>query len=196
MEGIEVRKKLRDAHVNLAQLANGMGISPQSLNTRLRAKTFKRPYLVEITQVLGKDIFGLQEKEQPTQPIIDLAINSGTTEVIDGLPGNIVEYVSIPSFAGCIGIVYHVKNGHSKYSSGDTLFVKRASLNTNIEFGKTYLIVTDTDRYLKTVYKSQQGKDFVALSSDSNSPDTDFDIKIKNITHIYKIVELLRRVQI
>lgn len=196
MEGIEGRKKLRAAHVNLAQLANGMGISPQSLNTRLRAKTFKRPYLVEITQVLGKDIFGLQEKEQPTQPIIDLVVNSGATEVIDGLPGNIVEYVSIPSFAGCIGIVYHAKNGHSKYSSGDTLFVKRASLSADIEFGHTYLIVTGTDRYLKTVYKSKQGKGFVALSSDSNSPDTDFDIKIKNITHIYKIVGLLRRVQI
>ena len=151
---------------------------------------------MEITQVLGKDIFGLQEKEQPTQPIIDLVVNSGATEVIDGLPGNIVEYVSIPSFAGCIGIVYHAKNGHSKYSSGDTLFVKRASLNADIEFGHTYLIVTGTDRYLKTVYKSKQGKGFVALSSDSNIPDTDFDIKIKNITHIYKIVGLLRRVQI
>lgn len=196
MEGIEVRKKLRDAHVNLAQLANGMGISPQSLNTRLRAKTFKRPYLVEITQVLGKDIFGLQEKEQPTQPIIDLAINSGTTEVIDGLPGNIVEYVYIPSFAGCTGIVYHAKNGHSKYSSGDTLFVKRASLNSNIEFGKTYLILTSTDRYLKTVYKSQQGKGFIKLSSDTGNTDTDFDIKIENIIYLYKVVGYIRREQV
>ena len=151
MEGIEVRKKLRAAHVNLAQLANGMGISPQSLNTRLRAKTFKRPYLVEITQVLGKDIFGLQEKEQPTQPIIDLVVNSGATEVIDGLPGNIVEYVSIPSFAGCIGIVYHAKNGHSKYSSGDTLFVKRASLNADIEFIWTHL--PNCNRY-RPVFKN------------------------------------------
>ena len=196
MEGIEVRKKLRAAHVNLAQLANGMGISPQSLNTRLRAKTFKRPYLVEITQVLGKDIFGLQEKEQPTQPIIDLAVNSGTTEVIDGLPGNIVEYVSIPSFAGCTGIVYHAKNGHSKYSSGDTIFVKRASLNADIEFGHTYLIVTGTDRYLKTVYKSQQGKDFITVSSGSNSPDTNFDIRIKNINYHYKVVGYIRREQV
>ena len=196
MEGIEVRKKLRAAHVNLAQLANGMGISPQSLNTRLRAKTFKRPYLVEITQVLGKDIFGLQEKEQPTQPIIDLAVNSGTTEVIDGLPGNIVEYVSIPSFAGCTGIVYHAKNGHSKYSSGDTIFVKRASLNADIEFGHTYLIVTGTDRYLKTVYKSQQGKDFITVSSGSNSPDTNFDIRIKNINYLYKVVGYIRREQV
>ena len=196
MEGIEVRKKLRAAHVNLAQLANGMGISPQSLNTRLRAKTFKRPYLVEITQVLGKDIFGLQEKEQPTQPIIDLVVNSGATEVIDGLPGNIVEYVSIPSFAGCIGIVYHAKNGHSKYSSGDTLFVKRASLNADIEFGHAYLIVTGTDRYLKTVYKSQQGKDFITVSSGSNSPDTNFDIRIKNINYLYKVVGYIRREQV
>lgn len=59
MKGSEVRQILADNQVNLAKLAAELGISPQALNSRLNADVFKRAYLIEMTQVLGRDLFGV-----------------------------------------------------------------------------------------------------------------------------------------
>lgn len=59
MKGSEVRQILADNKVNLAKLAAELGISPQALSSRLNADVFKRAYLIEMTQVLGRDLFGV-----------------------------------------------------------------------------------------------------------------------------------------
>ena len=59
MKGSEVRQILADNKVNLAKLAAELGISPQALCSRLNADVFKRAYLIEMTQVLGRDLFGV-----------------------------------------------------------------------------------------------------------------------------------------
>lgn len=59
MKGSEVRQILADNKVNLAKLAAELGITPQALSSRLNADVFKRAYLIEMTQVLGRDLFGV-----------------------------------------------------------------------------------------------------------------------------------------
>ena len=77
MEGNDVRKALQDNHINLAWLAEEWGITPQALSARLNVKMFKRGYLIEITQILGKDIFGIGIKTEQ-QPVLNISANSTT----------------------------------------------------------------------------------------------------------------------
>ena len=73
MTGKEARQILADNKINLAWLAGQMGISPQTLNSRLHAQDFKIMYIMHITSILHKDIFGIGYDELMTkQPIIDL----------------------------------------------------------------------------------------------------------------------------
>lgn len=63
MTGQQVKQILSENNVNLAKLASDLGISPQALNSRLKAETFKHAYLVEITQILKRDIFGISHQD-------------------------------------------------------------------------------------------------------------------------------------
>ncbi len=67
MTGQQVRDILYAEKINLAQLAEQLGISPQGLNSRLNAKNFKSGYLLEITNALGRDIFGSLSTDTPLQ---------------------------------------------------------------------------------------------------------------------------------
>lgn len=59
MEGIEVRRILAQNKVNLAWLSERLGISPQALQSRLNARNVKRGYLLEISNILEQDLFGV-----------------------------------------------------------------------------------------------------------------------------------------
>ncbi len=56
MSGKEARYILKQNSVNLAWLSEKLGIKPQTLNSRLNAEEFKKGYMYEINEVLGKDV--------------------------------------------------------------------------------------------------------------------------------------------
>lgn len=53
MTGKEVREVLLNNGVVLADLANSLGITAQTLNSRLNAKYFKDDYLNDISEITG-----------------------------------------------------------------------------------------------------------------------------------------------
>lgn len=53
MTGKEVREVLLNNGVVLADLANSLGITAQTLNSRLNAKYFKDEYLKEISNIMN-----------------------------------------------------------------------------------------------------------------------------------------------
>lgn len=53
MTGKEVREMLLSKGVILAELADSLGITAQTLNSRLNAKYFKDEYLKEISNILN-----------------------------------------------------------------------------------------------------------------------------------------------
>ena len=207
MEGNEVRKILVDNHVNLKRLAEQLNITPQALFSRFRAKEFRKSYMLEITQVLQKDLFGTSPaaatEANNLQPILDIRVCAGNGIGLEDDESAVVEYVSIPTFNGCKGITVYGQSMEPKYVPGDVIFVRPVIDKDDIDYGRPYLVITRSDRLLKCIYESKMGNDFLRLSSlnmavnklgDRLYPDR--DIRAENILFLYKVVGSLNRDQI
>lgn len=203
-----MRNILTSNKINLAWLADQLGISPQGLNSRFRTKNFKTGYLMEINTVLGKDLFGSYIYAKDTentnqQPILAIQGCAGAGIGLDGDENKIVEYVSIPSFAGCTGISVYGDSMYPDYKSGDIVFVRRIHDIQDIDYGKSYLIITREDRLLKKIYESTFGDEYLRLCSTNMTLNQagerlypDRNIPTDNILFLYKVVGSLRREQI
>lgn len=206
MEGREVRRILLENRINLAELAEKLGISPQGLNSRLNAKEFKNSYLIEIVQILHQDLFGIgTDKMENRQPIYDIRVCAGNgTGLYDDERNKILEYVSIPALSGCVGLTVYGESMYPLYKPGEIVFVRQVINKQDIDFGRTYLVVTHEDRLLKQIYESPKGDGYLRLCSYNIStnpngereyPDRDIYVD-GNIVEIWKVVGSLNREQI
>lgn len=203
--GKEVRYLLKQNSVNLSWLAEQLGISPQSLQERLKAQSFKRGNLLEIANVLGKDIFGLQSDDGAVllkQPILDIRVCAGNGIGLEGSENHVEEYVSIPSMQGCIGLSVYGDSMEPLYRSGDIVFVRPIPQVNDIDYGCTYLVITRCDRLLKNVYPSKLSDDCLRLCCGNETTNRqgeriypDRDIPKADIIYLYKVVGMLRRSQ-
>ena len=206
ISGKEVRYLLKQNSVNLSWLSEQLGISAQALQERLKAQEFKSGYLLEISNALGKDIFGLQDGEGNSlmkQPILDIRVCAGNGVGLEGNENKVDEYVSIPSMQGCYGLTVYGDSMTPKYCAGDVVFVRPIPVIDDIDFGSTYLVITMSDRLLKNIYPSDTNEDSLRLTcinedvnrfGDRLYPDR--DIKKENILFLYKVVGSLSRTQI
>lgn len=201
MTGQQVRDILYAEKINLAQLAEQLGISPQGLNSRLNAKSFKSGYLLEITNVIGRDIFGTgTNNSSPQQPVLDISVCAGNGTGLDGDENKVVEYVHIPAFNGCTGISVFGESMLPIYKPGDVLFVKRVHDINDIDYGRPYLVITNENRLLKNIYTSSLGKGYLRLCSSNTGLNPagermypDRDISLENVLFLYKVVGSIRR---
>lgn len=205
MTGDEVRKILVDNKISFSWLSDRLGISPQGLQSRLNVKNFKSGYLLEMTQAIGKDVFGVSGgvSQDTRQPILDIRVCAGQGVLFEeGDENKVLEYVSIPTFSGCVGITVYGESMYPMYKSGDIIFVRKIII-TDIDYGRPYLVITTSDRILKAIYESKLGSDFLRLSSfnmqtnevgDRLYPDR--DMRLDNIKGIYKVVGSMSRDQI
>lgn len=193
--GKEVRYMLRQQRVNLRKLADAMNISPQALNSRLNASTFSRVYLDEITDALGRDIFGLSEQKdfESVIPVLDLRVCAGCGIGLDGDENRVTEYVTIPSLKGCYGLTVYGDSMTPRYHSGDIVFVRPAD-GTAIDYGHPHLIITQTDRLLKVVYPSDDANLLRLVAINTDYPE--MEITKDSVLFIYKVIGMLRREQI
>lgn len=103
MEGTDVRKILAQNKVNLAWLSERLGISPQAMQSRLNARNVKRVFLLEITNELNQDLFGVvgeTDNRDARHPIYDVRISAGYGIDINEGSENVIEYVTIPNLKG------------------------------------------------------------------------------------------------
>ncbi len=180
MTGEEVRTTLQQHQVSLAWLAKQLDITPQCLNARLNAQIFKPAYQREITDILKKDIFGINAKAI-IQPIIDLYANDDAKKIFSTENTNISEYVSIPAFVGCVGIIYHGNDASPKYEKGDVIFV--SPQDGEIISGRKYLIFTKKERLVRIAYKEEDNNiRLIAINTavDDKGRKIHNDIVIKN----------------
>ena len=204
--GKEVRYTLSQNNINLAWLSQQLGITPQTLQSRLNAQEFKRAYMIEITNILGRDIFGLDnEQGNPLmkQPVLDIRVCAGNGVGLEGDENKVAEYVSIPSMQGCIGLTVYGDSMTPQYTAGDVVFVRPIPVVDFIDYGHTYLVITTSDRLLKNLHPSKLGNEYlrlVSINEDTNRhgdrlyPDS--DISRTDILYLYKVVGSLRREQI
>lgn len=213
LSGKEARYILLQNHINQSWLSEKLGISPQSLTSRLNAAVFKVGYQMEINKVLGKRIFDVDpdvpevKNDANRVPIIDLRQIADVyllsiEDIIKSGDIQPNEYVTMSGLKGCVGIFVYGDSMAPEYRSGDILFIRQESEIDNIAFGRPYLIITKTDRLFKCIYQSKQDDDslrLVSLNEEVNSHNDrlypDREIKKENILFMYRVEGLFRREQ-
>lgn len=209
LSGKEARYILKQNNINLAWLAEQIGIKPQSFQSRLNATTFSVPYQLEINNITGKRIFDIDMAPSITEtkgriPVIDMRVSAGFgVELLDGHEDRITEYVTMDGLNGCVGIYVYGDSMNPQYKAGDIVFVRRLTDASEIDYGRAYVIVTQNERVLKCIYQSKHDADCLRLTSfneDTNRHGDrlfpDKEIKKENILFIYKVVGMFRREQI
>ena len=207
MSGKEARYILKQNSVNLAWLAEQIGISPQALNSRLNADIFSRQNMIEINQIMKQDIFGIGEK--PTEvlaagsiTIIDLRLSAGFGNGLFDDDLKPMEYVSIPGLSGCVGLTIQGDSMLPRYRSGDIVFVRPIQDVSIIDWGHPYVIIAREDRFIKLLYPSDDAECIRLVSAneetraDGSRLYPDNNIPKADILYIYKVVGTLRREQI
>lgn len=209
LSGKEARYILKQNNINLAWLAEQIGIKPQSFQSRLNASTFSVPYQLEINNITGRRIFDIDMAPSITEtkgriPVIDMRVSAGFgVELLDGHEDRITEYVTMEGLNGCVGIYVYGDSMNPEYKAGDIVFVRRITDVSEIDYGRAYVIVTQNERVLKCIYQSKHDADCLRLTSfneDTNRHGDrlfpDKEIKKENILYIYKVVGMFRREQI
>lgn len=209
LSGREARYILKQNSVNLAWLAEQLGIKPQSLQSRLNADDFKTSYQLEINNIMERRIFDIDMAGTITEtkgriPVIDMRISAGFgVELMDGNEQHVTEYVTMEGLNGCVGIYVYGDSMNPEYRAGDIIFVRRLLDPSDIDYGRPYVIITRGERVLKCIYQSTHDADCLRLTSfneDTNRHGDrlfpDKEIPKDNILFIYKVVGMFRREQL
>ena len=209
ISGKEARYILKQAHLNLAWLSEQIGITPQSLQSRLNAAVFSQAYQLEINNITGQRIFDIDMASELVEtkgriPVIDMRISAGFgVALLDGNENRINEYVTMDGLTGCIGIYVYGDSMNPEYRSGDIVFVRQILDKNDIDFGRPYVVITQSERVLKCIYQSKHDADCLRLTSLNEETNRhgdrlfpDKEIPKDNILFIYKVVGLFRREQL
>ena len=209
MSGKEARYLLKQNHVNLAWLSEQLGITPQSLQSRLNANTFNSAYQIQINNICERRIFDIDMAPTITEtrgriPVIDMRVSAGFgVALLDGNEQRINEYVTMDGLNGCVGIYVYGDSMNPDYRAGDIVFVRQVLDQSDIDYGRPYVVITQSDRVLKCIYQSKHDADCLRLTSlneDTNRHGDrlypDKEIKKDNILFIYKVVGMFRREQL
>jgi phage repressor protein C with HTH and peptisase S24 domain len=209
MTGKEARYILKQNNVNLAWLAEQMGIKAQSLQSRLNATEFKIPYMLEINNIMERRIFDVDMANTIVEtrgriPVIDMRVSAGFgVALLDGNEQRINEYVTMDGLNGCIGVYVYGDSMLPEYRAGDIVFVRQVMNTSELDYGRTYVIVTAEDRVLKCIYPSKHDATLLRLTSINEETNRqgdrlfpDREVAKENILFIYKVVGMFRREQL
>lgn len=192
MTGQELKQILRDAGVNLAQLAEKLNITPQGLNSRFLVKSVKLEYLEEINHALGRNIITLGHTPNPDGegiPIYDIRVCAGNGIGLEETE-HIIARMNIPSLRGCYGLQVYGDSMRGKYDSGDIIFVQPTD-RQNFAWGRPHVIITQDDILLKLIYKSSTNGNVRLVSYNTELLPTgdraypDREVFINDIKHTY-----------
>lgn len=209
LSGKEARYILKQNNVNLAWLAERMGIQPQSLQSRLNATEFKVPYQLEINNILERRVFDVDMANSLVEtkgriPVIDMRVSAGFgVALMDGDENHVNEYVTMDGLNGCVGIYVYGDSMSPEYRAGDIVFVRQLTDARSIDYGRTYVVITRDERVLKCIYPSKHDAQCLRLTSLNEETNRqgdrlfpDRDIAKDDILFIYKVVGMFRREQI
>lgn len=209
MTGKEARYILKQNNVNLAWLAEQMGIKAQSLQSRLNATEFKIPYMLEINNIMERRIFDVDMANTIVEtrgriPVIDMRVSAGFgVALLDGNEQRINEYVTMDGLNGCVGVYVYGDSMLPEYRAGDIVFVRQVMNTSELDYGRTYVIVTAEDRVLKCIYPSKHDATLLRLTSINEETNRqgdrlfpDREVAKENILFIYKVVGIFRREQL
>ena len=185
-----------------------MGVKPQSIQSRLNAAEFKVASQLEINNVLGRRVFDVDMPETLIEgkghiPVLDIRISDGIgLDLFDTDKQRVLERVTIEGLRNCVGLYVFGDSMSPEYRAGDIIFVHSVNLDDDLDYGQPYLVVTQSERILRCLYRSNDNSiiRLVSLNNSTNSQGDrlfpDKEISKDKIVYIYKVVGLFRRLQL
>ena len=211
LSGKEARYLLKKNNINQAWLSEQLGITPQSLTSRLNATEFKAGYQMEINKITGIRIFDI-DSDVPSVtadanriPVLDLRTAAGfdyitLEDTMTQQNPPVSEYVTMAGLRGCVGLYVYGDSMSPEYRSGDIVFVRKEPEVNSIAYGRAYIIITRNERVLKCLYPSTHDADCLRLTSineDTNRHGDrlfpDREIQKSDILSIYRVEGIFRR---
>lgn len=209
MSGKEARYILKSNNVNIAWLSEQLGITPQSMNSRLNSAVFKKAYQMEINSICERRIFDVQMSDVIVEvkgriPVIDMRVSAGFgVALMEGNENRVTEYVTMEGLNGCVGVYVYGDSMSPEYRPGDIVFVRQITNVQELDYGRPYVIITREERVLKCIYESKHDDDHLRLTSFNDETNRngdrlfpDRDIRKDSILFVYKVIGMFRREQL
>lgn len=188
MTGEYVKNKLKNSGYVLDDVARGLNITPQNLQSKLRSSDIKVGVLEDIAKAINKNVYFFFE-DNPQQKGIEVneaakiyqlktdAVVNGNQKIplydIEAVAGLVplfkdaketeaIDHISIPRLPKCDGAIY--VTGDSMYpllKSGDIIMYKQIhDIGNDIFWGEMYLLSIDTDdeEYISVKYIQKSEK--------------------------------------
>lgn len=203
MTGEELRLILKEADINLADLAGKLNKSPQSLNQALNAADIKSGLIEQISDVINVPVSSLYARdgkaaiaqnppmnaEVETRPRIPMAVAAGSlTGFTDSAFLEDCQQIPVIKALPAYDYTIIVKGDsmEPKFEGGDEIAIRK--VYDYIEWGKPYVLDTRDGAVLKRLYDA--GDDYKCVSYNSEYPD--FKVQKKDVIAVYKVVGLIR----
>ena len=209
MNGKEARYILKSNNVNIAWLSEQLGITPQSMNSRLNSAVFKKAYQMEINSICERRIFDVQMSDVIVEvkgriPVIDMRVSAGFgVALMEGNENRVTEYVTMEGLNGCVGVYVYGDSMSPEYRPGDIVFVRQITNVQELDYGRPYVIITREERVLKCIYESKHDDEHLRLTSFNDETNRngdrlfpDRDIRKDSILFVYKVIGMFRREQL
>lgn len=209
MSGKEARYILKSNNVNIAWLSEQLGITPQSMNSRLNSAVFKKAYQMEINSICERRIFDVQMSDVIVEvkgriPVIDMRVSAGFgVALMEGNENRVTEYVTMEGLNGCVGVYVYGDSMSPEYRPGDIVFVRQITNVQELDYGRPYVIITREERVLKCIYESKHDDEHLRLTSFNDETNRngdrlfpDRDIRKDSILFVYKVIGMFRREQL
>lgn len=154
---------------------------------------------IDIPIIAPKDVKSSNEpigsynsKQFSLIPLYNIDAAASPLTLFNDSKESIIAYLCLPGFKGCTGALYVFGDSmEPTYNSGDIIILKELKDKRLINFGQTYVIITNEDRYLKNIKKADK-PEMIVLSS-YNDYYQDWSIPIDSITSLYEVKGLVRK---
>lgn len=218
MSGDQLREILKSNDVNLTRLAEKLSITPQTLNSRLNAKTIKDGFIEELERILQLRLLPYK---------VDFLNDSKRSEVIPVPEGDymMVEYVDLRASAGLLGVgdVTQLPDTHKRlvpkeYAKGGFLVVRvdgdsmddgtKKSLSDgdevliyehvdnhieNLPIRKTLFVITTLNGNVLKQIKEINKEEGYILCHSFNQGYEDFKIKFEDVCQIFIVCKVVNK---
>jgi phage repressor protein C with HTH and peptisase S24 domain len=206
MTGTEAKKRITDAGYTLADVANTLNLTPQTLQSRLNSKDLKLEFLRDVAKAINKNLYYFLEDEdlpayqnaknfalvtdqkihEQSIPLYNIEASAGLVPLFKGGSEYVIDYINIPNLPNCDGAVY--VRGDSMYpllKSGDIVLYKQINdIKNNLFWGEMYLISLDMENTeyinVKFIQKSDKGDEWIKLVS-QNQHHAPVDIHLNRV---------------
>ena len=191
MTGKELKSKLLSEGVILADLADRLDISPQTLHSRLNAKSIKSDFLSELSAITGIsfDNLNAEFKDYRILPILNLdAVGGVNNEEVD-----ISEFINgyMPfkdAREGDICIPVTNNSMYKSYPPGSVVHIREVQRwREFLEPGQDYVFVLEDRRRLIKKARKGHDKHHILLVSENDNYD-DVEINVDMISQIWLVL--------